>query len=89
MTVYGLINRYNEKHGYNGHFFDRETLRFCGEHVSEMRVLKGFSTIRDGSGVVHKCYCLSSLQRKAPGGPRRKYSYFDVETFDHTLPDID
>jgi len=86
MTVYGLINRY-QQHNPHGHFFDRDTLRFFGERVSEMRILKGFSTVRDCSGNVHKCYCLSSLQRKAPGGARRVYHYFDSVTFDHIIRD--
>lgn len=82
MTVYGLKARHEGKHP-GSHFFDAETLRFFGERLSEMRVLKTLETVTDYNGNPRKCYCLSSLQRNAPGGPRRKYHYFDVETFEH------
>lgn len=80
-SVYGLIGAYQRKHP-NGHYFDSDTLRFFGERVSEMRLLKGTTEVTDSLGQVHTCYCLSSLQRKHPLGPRRKYTYFDVETLD-------
>ena len=88
MTVYSLIENYN-KHHPDGHFFDDNTLRFFGERVSEMRVLKKTETITTYRGRKHECYCLSSLQRKAPGGARRAYHYFDVETFDSIIPKED
>ena len=84
MTVYGLINRHNGKHP-SSHFFDRDTLKFFGERISEMRVLKNTETITDAGGEKHICYCLSSLQHNAPGRPRRVYHYFDVDTFDHII----
>lgn len=80
-SVYGLIGAYQQKHP-NGHFFDSDTLRFFGERISEMRLLKGTTEVTDSLGQVHTCYCLSSLQRKHPIGPRRKYHFFDVETLD-------
>lgn len=39
-SVYGLIGEYQRMHP-NGHFFDRDTLKFFGETVSSMRLLKG------------------------------------------------
>jgi hypothetical protein len=39
-SVYGLISEYQRMHP-NGHFFDRDTLKFFGETVSSMRLLKG------------------------------------------------
>lgn len=39
-------------------------------------------TIKDCLGETHECYVLSRLQRKHPGGPKRTYAYFDVETFE-------
>lgn len=82
-SVYGLRDAYYQKHP-NGHYFDRDTLKFFGETLSTMRLLKGTAKIKDISGEQHECYVLSSLQRKHPGGPRRKYTYFDI----HTLEDI-
>lgn len=81
MTVYSLMSEYKANHP-DGHFFDHDTLKFFGERISEMRVLKGTTCVKDYLGEEHECYCLSSLQRKNPLGPRRKYSYFEVGTFD-------
>ena len=80
-TVDRLISAYYEKYP-NGHYFDRETLKLFGERISEMRLLKKRIILKDDCGVQHTCYILSSLQRKAPGGPRRSYTYFDVETLE-------
>lgn len=81
LSVYELIREY-QRHNPNGHYFDHDTLKFFGERISEMRVLKGTFTITDLSGTPHECYMLSSLQRKNPAGPKRHYEYFDVNTFD-------
>ena len=80
-TAYQLRNAYYQKHP-NGHFFDRDTLKFFGERMSDMRVLKKTVKYEDACGERHTCYELSSLQRKHPGGPRRVYHYFDVETLE-------
>ena len=85
MTVYELIENYQRTHR-NGHFFDRDTLRFFGERISEMRVLATTATIKDYSGEKHECYMLSSVQHKAPGGKKRVYHYFDTTTFDTITP---
>lgn len=83
-TAYDLRSAYRAKQP-NGHFFDEDTLRFFGERMSEMRLLKGTCTVTDISGRERTCYCLSSLQRKCPLGPRRKYHYFDIETLDDVV----
>lgn len=85
MTVTRLINEYQSKHPH-GHFFDHDTLKFFGERISEMRVLQGIAVVEDYSGEKHKCYVLSSLQRKAPSGAKRTYHYFDTTTFDNVIP---
>lgn len=82
--VYGLMSRYYEKHP-DGHFFDRDTLKFFGETISTMRLLKGTVKVKDVSGEVHECYMLSKLQKNHPLGPRRAYSYFDVDTLDDVI----
>ena len=38
-SVYGLLSEYLRMHP-NRHFFDRDTLKFFGETVSSMRLLK-------------------------------------------------
>lgn len=84
MNTYKLIANYH-KNNPHGHFFDADTLRFFGERVSEMRVLKKTIEILDIGGEKHDCFVLSSLQRKAPGGMRRAYHYFDVATFEEVI----
>ena len=79
-----LIRAYYEKNP-NGHYFDRDTLKFFGERVSDMRLLKGTVKIKDISGKEHEAYVISRLQRKYPGGARRTYAYFDVETLDDII----
>lgn len=76
-----LIGAYYRTHP-NGHYFDHDTLKFFGERRSEMRLLKQRETVTDWAGETHECYVVSSLQRKHPCGPRRKYHYFDVQTFE-------
>lgn len=82
--AYDLRGAYYAKHP-NGHFFDYETLKFFGESMSTMRLLKGTVKVTDVCGEQHTCYVLSSLQRKHPSGPRRTRHYFDVETLDDVM----
>lgn len=84
MTVYELKSRYLEKHP-NGHFFDPETLKFFGETLSSMRVLRGFVQKKDSMGEMHTCVCLSKLSKDFMGKKRRNYAYFDVDTFEHVV----
>ncbi len=86
-TIYDLVNAYCEKHP-DGHFFDSDTLKFFGESLSTMRLLKGTVTITDICGDTHTCYVISRLQKKYPGGKRRTYAYFDVETLDDVIQDF-
>lgn len=79
-----LIRAYYQKNP-NGHYFDRDTLKFFGERVSDMRPLKGTVKVTDISGGEHKAYCISRLQRKYPGGARRTYAYFDVNTLNDII----
>lgn len=83
-NIDAFIYEYGKQHP-DGHFFDHDTLKFFGERISEMRLLKGFVTITDISGEKHVCYMISSRQRKCPGGPRRVYHYFDKDTLDHVI----
>ena len=78
-SVYGLMYEHRAKHP-DHHFFDKETLKFFGERISEMRLLEKTAKITDWSGVEHTCYVLSTLQRNNPTGPKRHYTYFDVDT---------
>lgn len=46
MPVWKLVDIYQGKHP-GGHFFDRDTLKFFGERLSDMRVLSETKTIKD------------------------------------------
>lgn len=80
MTLNELIYEY-KKRWPDHHFFDPDTLKWFGERRSEMYLWKDTVTHTDYSGEKRECYVLSSLQRKAPGGPKRVYHYFDTTTF--------
>lgn len=82
MTPRYLIQMYKLYHP-DGHFFDSKTLRFFGERISEMRVLKKTVMING-----HECWVLSSRQRKAPVSPQRSYHFFDICTYDHILAGV-
>jgi len=69
-----------KKRNPNGHYFDSETLKFFGERVSEMRLIKGTFQEVDICGNPHTCHAVSILQRKHPYGARRVWKYFDTET---------
>lgn len=85
MNVYILKSRYEQKHPH-GHFFDPDTLKFFGERLSEMRVLKDKALVTDYAGETHTCWILSSRQRPPFGKPFRKYHYFDTETYEDIIP---
>lgn len=81
---YILRNRHLAKYPHS-HFFDSDTLKFFGETMSSMNVLKSIVNVKDSCDEWHECYVLSSLQRKAPGGARRVYHYFDTQTYEHII----
>lgn len=76
MTVGELIKAH-ETHNPRSYFFSPTTLRWFGERKSDMRVL-GLTQKIDG----RECVVLSTLQRNAPGGPKRVRKYFDLETYE-------
>lgn len=76
-----LKSAYYEKHP-QGHYFDADTLKFFGETLSSMKLLKRTTVITDSLGKEHTVYVISRLQRNHPNGARRTYAYFDVETLE-------
>ena len=83
MTVYEFRRIYLEKHP-DSHFFDRKTLKFFGERMSDMHLRKDV-TVTDYLGNKHKCYVLSKYQRNASISPRYSIHYFDMETLDEVF----
>lgn len=85
MEFYELKNKVIDQGGEH-HFFDPDTLKFFGERLSDMKVLKNKVQVTDVCGEVHTCYCVSAKRRKNWNGPCKPYThyhYFDVETFHH------
>ena len=83
MTIYELKNKHLE-HNPKSHFFDPDTLKFFGEALSRMKVLKETVTITDTSDKEHECYVVSATRTKDWSGsckPYVYYHYFDVDTF--------
>lgn len=83
MTARQLIKLYKE-HQPNGHFFDKDTLAFFGEKISEMKVDKNQVVIKDSLGQDHTCYVLKAVQHNYPDPNyiATGIHYFDSESFD-------
>ena len=87
MTFYELKNNILSKGG-ETHFFDHDTLKFFGERLSDMRLLKNKVEITDICGEKHICYVISATRRKNAFGPCKAYThyhYFDENTFHHII----
>ena len=78
-SVEEFIKAYKAKRK-DGHFFDRDTLRFFGERISEMELSDRTQKVKDFYGKEHECYVLSALQRNCPDGLLRHTFYFDTDT---------
>lgn len=81
MDVYELKRKHLQNHPLS-HFFDAETLKFFGESMSRMYVLKGTVKIFDYLGAPHECYVLSKQGKNLLGQKMRTYAYFDTKTFE-------
>ena len=83
MTARQLISLYRQ-HQPDGHFFDKDTLRFFGEKISEMKVQKELAIIQDVFGKGHTCYVLTAMQHNYPDPDyiATGIHYFDSTTFD-------
>ena len=87
MTFYQLKNKIETAGGEN-HFFDHDTLKFFGERLSEMRLLKDTVEITDVCGEKHTCYVISATRRKNVFKSCKPYAYhhyFDTTTFQHVI----
>lgn len=87
MNFWELKNKI-ETTGGEHHFFDAGTLKFFGERISDMRVLKNTVQVKDISGEMHTCYVISATRRKNYMGACKPYSYhhyFDTTTYNHVI----
>lgn len=87
MTAYGLMKAHMKAFP-KSHYFDRDTLKFFGERLSEMYVLKSKAIIEDSLSEKHTCYILSKSSKGQDGKRRRTYGYFDTETFEEVVPRV-
>ena len=71
----------------DGHFFDKDTLKFFGERLSEMCLWADTYIIFDNTGKERDCFILSSVQRPPYGPKKRKYHCFDADTLEQVIPD--
>ena len=84
---YKVYDQYSRRRAHeaahpDSHFFDDKTLRFFGETMSSMRLLKNHAVIKDVMGQSHECYVLSSSQKPPFGNRHRVCHYFDTETLE-------
>jgi len=84
MNVYSLIDRHKSMNP-DSTFFSHDTLKFFGERISDMNILKDTVKITDYCGEEHECYVLSTLQRKHPLGKRRAHYYFDTTSYERII----
>lgn len=70
------------------YFFSADTLRFFGESLSSMRLLKGTSLVTDIYGNKKTCHVISAKRRKNAFGPCKPYTvyhYFDTTSFQRII----
>lgn len=84
MTIYTFISKFKEKHP-NDHYFDSDTLKFWGERISEMRILKDPVKTSDIYGEEHVVYVLSKKMKDWNGKRIRVHDYFDVDTLERII----
>lgn len=80
ITSVGELIYQHEKAHPTSKFFNEETLKYFGERRSDMYLYKETEKVISAGGDPHICYRLRSKQRKAPGGPKTVYHFFDVNT---------
>lgn len=86
MTIYNLIENH-KKNFPESHYFDYDTLRFFGERISDMRILKKTAIVNDWSGKPHECFVLSKSSKNCYGKYHRNYDYFDIATYERIITD--
>lgn len=86
-SIHYFIEAHESKNP-NSHYFSKNALKFFGERLGEMRVLKNTEVVKDSLGDLHQCYVVSSVQHNYPNGTTRHYAYFDVDTLEEVLEQI-
>jgi len=85
-NFYEFKRLYETKH--NDYMFSSDTLKFFGESLSKMRLLKTKAIIKDYRGNEHTCYIISTTRTKNAFGsckPYTSYLYFDDKTLERII----
>lgn len=83
ITLNQLIKEYEKR---NNCYFEPKTLKFWGEKLSDMRILKDTVIKKDFQGNKHHCVVLSKISKDFYGKPYRNYDYFDIDTLNRIIP---
>lgn len=80
-TMYMSVSLLKEELEHKGsYYFSKSTLRFFGERLSDMYILKNTQIKKSSSGDIHECFVLSKLSKSWDGVKFRNYDYFDINT---------
>lgn len=77
ITLDKLVREYKKR---NSHYFDKKTLEYWGECLSDMEILKDTAIKKDLQGKEHECIVLSKVSKDFYGKPYKNYEYFDIDT---------
>lgn len=82
ITLKQLIQEYEKR---NSPYFDKKTLKFWGEKISDMKILKDTVIKKDFQSNKHECIVLSKISKDFYGNSYRNYDYFDIDTLDRII----
>ena len=82
ITLNQLVEEYEKR---NNCYFKKETLKFWGERLSDMYILKDTVKKCDYQGNIHECVVLSKISKDFSGKPYRNYDYFDIDTLNRII----
>lgn len=70
----------------NGHFFDRKTMKFFGDTMSNYGVRANTVNVQESDGTVVECYVL--YRRRATKHGLTRSTYFSVDTFEQIIGEV-
>lgn len=82
ITLNQLMEEYEKR---NNCYFKKETLKFWGERLSDMRILENTVVKTDFQGNIHECIVLSKISKDFYGKKYRNYDYFDIDTLNRII----
>ncbi|NMW84711.1 hypothetical protein HKO22_02995 [Peptoniphilus sp. AGMB00490] len=79
ITLEKLVREYERR---GSDYFKKDTLKFYGEKLKEMKIKDEIREIRDRKGNLHKCIVLQKISTGMFGDKYLDYDYFDMDTLD-------